>query len=362
MRLSLAAMTAMALVAGGCRATHNANSRLHLYADERITVISPALHDELEAHGSTVTADYVVDVVSCATQVLTVDAVSSATRFEETRHQAGLTAAHALSPETELSGGYTFSAEPDHVVHAPSIGLAQELMERMVRASVRYQLLAEAIGRVDDPSFSEGALGHRIDLGWTQILTRSLTLTALATTTAYGCGASTGCFANPYRFVGLELGEDRIGISERHPASRFTAAGALRVSWAFADSSALHAGYRLAGDSWEVTAHSVDASVASELFSGRLLLRGEARATVQDGASFYRPRYAGSAGAIPAYRTADAELSSLWNVRVQLHLEWGWGPLRLVGQVGRMWNRYPDFPSLPARDAWVGGIGVDADL
>lgn len=363
MRLPLAWVAAA--MAWGCAGgpAHQATSRVHFYNDERVAVVSPAVRDEVEIRDSRVAVDYAVDVVSGATQALTVDAVSSATRFSERRHQAGVMGAHAFSPETELSGGYTFSVEPDHVVHAPSLGLTRELLERTARASVRYQLVLESIGRVNDPAFAERARGHRVDLGWTQIATKTLVVTALATATAYDCGAAIGCFANPYRFVGIDVGEGaRLAFIERHPATRFTGAGALRLSWALGDATALHAGYRFSGDSWGVTAHTADTAFVDEMFARRLLARAEARATVQRAASFYRARYLGDGMTVPAFRTGDSELSALWSVRLQLHLEWAWGPARIVGEFGRMWNEYPDFKALPTRHAWTGGLGIDAEF
>lgn len=361
MRLSLAVL-ALATIGTGCatRVSHSVSSRVHVYDDPRITVVSPTVQEQAQIDDTKVTAHYGVDAVSGATQALTVDAVSSATRFSEVRHDAGLRGSHAFSPETELSGGYNLSREPDHLVHAPSLGLTQELFERMVRASVRYQLVAESIGRTGDPFFLEHALGHRVDLEWTQIATRSLVVTALGTGTATECSADLGCFANPYRYVGIARGAARIALPERHPDERLTGAGALRLSWAFAGSSALHAGSRFAIDSWSVTAYTADAAVVTGLFGNRLLARAEARTTLQSRASFYSKRYQSSGDVLPAYRTADAELSRLWNLRTQLFLEWAWGPLHVVGEIGRMWSYYPEFPALPTRHAWIAGGGLDA--
>ncbi|MCC6553306.1 MAG: DUF3570 domain-containing protein [Polyangiaceae bacterium] len=365
MRVSLATVVAMAMTQGcaGSSATHSATSRVHFYDDPRLSVLSPAVRDDMELGDFRLGAGYAVDVVSGATQALTVDAVSSATRFSERRHQAGASVGYAPSPETELSGGYALSSEPDHTVHAPSAGVTWEMLDRMVRASLRYQLLAESIGRVDDLAFSADALGHRLDLGWTQITTRTLVVTLLGSATAYDCDAAIGCFANPYRYVGVGgLSGGRAALGERHPDTRVTGAGALRAAWGFSGASALHAGYRFSMDTWAITAHTGDAAFVTELIRDRLLARAEARATTQTAASFYRARYLGGEGSVPAYRTADSELSPLWNVKLGLHLEWDLGPLRLVGELGRMWNQYPEFPALPSRHAWTGGLGLDAEL
>jgi hypothetical protein len=254
------------------------------------------------------------------------------------------------------------SAERDHAVHAPSVGVTTELLGQMVRASIRYQLVVESIGRADDPRFAAGALGHRLDLGWTQILGEAAVLKVLATATANDCTANIGCFANPYRYVGVAGSTfGVVALPERHPDRRFTAAGAVRLVWALSDASALHLGYRLSGDSWRIDAHAFDAAFAVEP-TRRWLLRAEARSVVQGAASFYRPTYQGNVDAMPRFRTADAELSSSWNVRLQAHVEWELGRARLVVRVGRQWSRYPDFDSLPSRNAWLGGLGLDLEL
>lgn len=366
MRLSLTFACACACAPAmfaGCGAAHMLSSRVHLYDDARLTVISPTVRDDAKLEATQLGVQYGADIVSGATQALTVDAVSSATKFAETRHQLSVSGVYAASAESELSAGYGLSLEPDHGVHAPQLGFAQQLFDERVRASVRYQLLVESMSRTDDAGFSADALGHRVDLGWTQIATRTLVVTALGTFMGYDCAAAIGCFANPYRYVGITQPEGTVlALRERHPHTRVTSAGALRLSWAFAAASALHGGYRLSGDTWGLTAHTADAALASELFASALLLRLETRATLQSRASFYRADYRGGVSALPAYRTADAELSKLWNVRLQLHAEWDVHPVRLVAQVGRMWNRYPDFPALPSRHGWLAGVGLDGAL
>ena len=183
MRLPLRIALSCCVLAIGCagQLTHKPSARVHVYDDPRLSVISPTVRDEISVGDARVAADYAVDAVSAATAALTVDAVSSATHFTERRHQAGVSAALALASQSELSAGYGLSLEPDHRVHAPSIGLTHELLHSMVRASLHYQLVAEAIGRTGAASLDAHALGHRVDLGWTQILTPTLSLTGLLT-------------------------------------------------------------------------------------------------------------------------------------------------------------------------------------
>jgi hypothetical protein len=364
MRLPLSAsvFSGCLLCLSGCAGsgmTHTASARLHVYADPRLTVVSPAIRDEAEWDDGRVAASYTADVVSGATQALPVDAISSATEFSEMRHQAAASGAYALTPETEIGAAYTFGIEPDHMVHAPAVAIATELFDGMTRASARYTLALESIGRAGDPVFEASASGHRVDLAVVQIATDTVVLSFLASGSLFVCSAELGCFANPYRYVRTAAPGGRIALPERHPTERGISAAAVRLAWALDDETALHAGYRFSIDSWAITAQTIDLAIAAELLS-KLLARVDASSTLQTGASFYRAsdEYTGT----PAYRTADAELSPLTSVRVVLHLEWDAGFVRLTGELGRMWNFTPSFEALPERHAWIGGAGLDADL
>jgi len=111
-------------------------------------------------------------------------------------------------------------------------------------------------------------------------------------------------------------------------------------------------GYRAAGGQFEI-------GLVDRAWADRLLVRATARYTHQRGARFYRAAYTAASGAYPAWRTADAELSTLWNLTAQAHVQASWRGWRWVLSGGRMWNRYPHFPSLTQRDAWIGGGGLD---
>lgn len=364
MRLSIVVLVST-LAITGCvqQASHTSSARVHTYRDGIIQVTSPTARHEMAFDDGRVGLDYAVDVVSGATQVLTVDAVTSATKFAEQRHQLGLSGEYELRPETKVSGSVGASIEPDHQVLAPSIGVTQTLLSEMVQLSARYQVLVEAIGRSDLPNFTSDALGHRVDLGWTQILTEALVARALATSTFYSCGAELGCFSNPYRYLGVRMDSGQVlGVSERHPDTRLTGAAALQLSWALSDAQALHGGYRFAADDWGIRGHTLDLSFAQELFDDALLLRLEARGTYQRGASFYETLYTGQGSLVPAYRTADAELSRLYNGRLQLHAQWSMEQWSLIASAGRMWNVYPDFRSVPRRFAWLGGLGAEVSF
>ena len=352
-------------------------SGIHVYQDHRLTVIAPAaLATATTASDNTFTASYTADMISGATQTLTADVVSSATEFHDVRHQGTLAADFALSPEERLGGGYTLSYERDHVAHVPSLSYSTEQWNRRIQASLTYSLTLEDFGRVDDPSMSENSISHQVDIAADTILSPDTVVTVLATAFLSQCDPTLGCQSNPYRYVAvgvLEPGQApaRIALPERHPDSRVGGAGGLRVAHALNQDWALHAGYRYYIDNWDINGHTGSLSVAFAAFSERLELRLGSRTTVQNAASFYRSSYETTPYApdeLPAFRTADAELSALWNASLAARVEWTFpdaGPvqdLKISAQVSHLWQRYPNFPSVPERDAWVGGLGLGGDL
>jgi hypothetical protein len=342
--------------------SHQVASRVLVYQDPRITVISPVAQEEMKIKYSNIRAQVAVDAVSGATQALTIDAVSAATKFTERRVQGSISGLYSPHGKQGFSGGYTMSSERDHKVHAPNLGWQNEILAQMVRISVNYLAMIESIGRVDQPSYEQRALAHRIDGEWTQILSRTWVVSALATATATTCTQELGCVANSYRAIGIETGLGRIALPERHPDQRFTGAAALRTIWNVAGKNAIHAGYRFFGDSWRIAAHTVDASWVTGLAANHVLLRTEVRSTVQNAASFYRRRYLATMDGAPAYRTADSELSRLRNLRLALAIEGTWRKWKLFANGGRMWNWYPEYTALPKRHAWLLGVGASYDF
>lgn len=361
MRLSL---TLGLLFAGGCAAptAHRASTRLHVYSDSRITAVSPAVSERATFENGSLAATYSVDAVSGATSTLTVDAVTTATRFSDRRHQLGVVGSRVLGPGTELSAGYGYGVEADHSVHAPSVGAGHDLLGGRARVSLRYGLALETVGRADLTWYRQRSTTHRLDAGVTTILHRHLSLVALGTVTYARCDDLLGCVANPYRYVGVSSGADVLAMPERNPAERSTFAAAARLSASLTPTLALHLGYRLGADTFRVVGHTLDAALAQELLDGHLLVRGELRGMVQGPASFYASRYFATTAGAPAYRTADGELSRVVSARLSVHVEGRLGPARWIVMLGRLFAHYPDFHSLPRRDAWIAGAGLDVDL
>ncbi len=366
MRLQLGYLAAVVLVLWPLPASPTETSaRVDTYSDGKIDVWSPSARLLHPFDGGDVEARYAVDVLSGATQVLTADGISSATRFEEQRHEGAVIGRWRPTTGDSLAASYAASVEPDFRTHRVGVDGELELFERMVTLSASYYLDINTAGRSDVPSYQQDAVGHAVDLRWNQVLGRRTTLGVLASGKVDLCDALLGCHANPYRIVAIGEGVGHTP-SERHPDLRARAAGALRLSQGLMRNLALHAGYRFYADSWEMRAHTADLALATGLWADRLVLRGEGRFMSQSAASFYRDTYDGGGGSTPAYRTSDRELASLWDVGAGLRVEGslsGLGPitrLRLNARVMRLWYRYRDFSELPRRDAWLAGGGVSA--
>ena len=350
-------------------------ARVDVYTDGLITVVSPsAAGSAVLPGGVRVEAAYAVDVLSGATRTLTVDAVSSATHFEEERHEAHGAVTVEVAPYTTMGAAYSLSIEPDYATHAVSASFAREVLERMATLTLAYRVNVESFGVAHDPGPRESLLGHALDLSWSQILGPGTVLTGLASAHVAYCGDTLGCHAGAYRWVGVYAGgaepKDVIALRERHPPQRVRGAAALRLVQSLGGGFALHAGYRFYGDSWHILGHTLDAALAASLFAERLVLRAETRFTWQSAASFYRDRYVAdeATGALPAYRSADREMAGLWDVMAGLRGEWSIDggellrQLRINLRLAHIWYRYEAYSELPHREAWLVGAGVSAEF
>ena len=365
--IALVALAPWPAMAGHTETT----ARVDSYSDERVTVISPATRVAYATDdGTELEARYHVDALSGATPRLAVDGITSATRFEERRHEGHVGGQLRPTPSTTIGGTYTVSTEPDFRTHRMGVSGAVELLDRMATASAAYYVNFDRVGHSTDDDYRQHTVGHNVDLGWQHVLGRRTTMAFLATGRLDDCDPQLGCQANPYRYVGVGRGATWV-VPERHPDRRVRGAGAIRLTQGLSPTLAAHAGYGYYGDSWRITAHTADVALAHGLWADRLVLRAEGRFTWQGAASFYHDTYeidgaATDAGSAPAYRSSDRELAALWDAsagaRGELSLS-GIGPftrLRLNARVIRLWYRYRNHSELPERHAWLSGVGLSA--
>lgn len=365
MRMQLT--TLAVLFSGLASAGSTVTARVDGYSDEWVDVVAPAVQGTWETEELRVEGKYVVDIISGATPVMTADLITSATTFAEVRHQGGLGIGWRPRPETLLSGRYGISSEPDFFSQALGVKVAQDLFERMSTLTVGYEARVERVGVVTDPTFAQWGHNHRIDLSWAQILGRRTTATVLGTAAASVCGEALGCLASPYRYVPLlSAGGISTTLPERNPDRLYRGSLGLEMSQAIGPSTALHGGYRFYGDSWKVIGHTGTVRIEQSIAQDQLILGVKGRIAHQSPSSFHRTQYEVSdpyEPTVPAYRTGDRELSGLFSGMVAGRVAWNLfdaGPFVNVGldaRLGHLWFRYPRFPALPQREAWLWGGG-----
>ncbi len=349
--------------------------RVDVYSDQWITVIAPATRGVVKAtEDLSVEASYTIDILSGATKALSVDGISSATHFEEKRHEVSGDLQYRLSPESTLGVHYGLSIEPDYVSHMPSVSASTELFNRSATLSAAYSLSFETVGLATDSAYAEDILGNSLSMTWDQVLSRTTRLTTMFNVNYATCSEYLGCHASAYRYVPIfgitSTGRVTFTRSERHPDTRLRLAGSAQLAQYLGLGFALHAGYRLYTDSWDVTGHTAEFSLAKSFAGERLVLRADTRFTMQSEASFYRARYAldETTGFGPKYRTADPELTKMKDALLGVRAEYlvaAIGPvsrLAINTRIARVWYRYYDNPRLPRRDAWLVGLGLGAEF
>lgn len=367
MRLQLTSLVALLLACTDALAAETtADARVSLYSDEELTVVNQSNAASVQTpEGLRASGHFGVDVISGATRAFLPDAITSATRIDETRLEGSVSLGGVPMAGLRLDGGYLTSKEPDFWSHETSLTAVTELFDRRGTLSVTGALGFLSVGRAGDPTFSEEEGYGRLDASYSHALGRATSLTGRASLEQSLCGERRGCDASPYRYVPIALHEDGpfIALTERHPATRTRGAFAARLSQNLRPGLALHGGYRLYTDSWGVVGHTSDAALAHTFFGERLGLRLDARAYLQGPAAFHG-HYVLQGGAAPGYRTADRRLGNMHDLSLggagNVDLP-AIGPLRLRAQVrvAHVWYRYDD-DLIAARDAWVAGLGMGA--
>lgn len=347
-------------------------ARVDVYTDGEVTVQAPQVRVTAPVGDkASFTGGYLVNIISGATPVLTVDIISSATEFSDVRHALDLSVTGSITEHSRLGGSYAASLESDYISHGPGITVSTDISGGMTTLTAGYRLSFERVGAASRQAVLDHGHGHEFDFSWVQILGRRTRLNLLLSLKMNLCGELLGCHANPYRYVAVRSDDGGlVAVREHHPDQRARLAVALRLSQALATNLALHGGYRFYIDSWQVSAHTADLSLSLALLQERLMLRTTGRFTWQSAASFYRDSYVGESGllTVPSWRTGDRELSGLWDVMVSGQAELNFfslGPFARLSpsiRVSHTWYRYPNYSELPYRNAWLIGGGLDVSM
>ena len=345
-----AAVTASAY-APRARATQDAQARVTFFrepstANEGIKV----LHPQLDA-GTSLGPDfhfavgYEVDIVSGATPAVfgvkpgTVDAVTQATHFSDTRHQVSGTLAYTR-PSSSWSFGYSYGFESDYRSQAVTGGATTDFLDHNFTLGLSYThnfdrvcdanndnvgdqlLLLKPLSKSTDCFTSAADVSTQklsIDtfqpsLSWTA--TPKLLLQVGSTIQILD-----GFQSNPYRSVGL--GTQAAQPQEHLPIYRQRYAVYARGVYALPavrGSGLMMARYYQ--DSWAVQAVTGEV-LLNKYFGNEVLLTLRGRYHIQTGASFYRNALEyEELGPNGKYWTGDRELSPMSNYLTGGKLAW----------------------------------------
>jgi hypothetical protein len=305
-------------------------------SSSKLIVVNPSAelsvtpNDWLELH-----VGYEADIVSGATESLKggrlspVDIVSSATSFEDTRHQFsggfGLT-----RNDTKLSATYSRGMESDYRSHAFAVTAGTSFLQKNTELTIAYgrgfdQVCTTGFDGSDSPSVktpldssdgcfknAENRATRRVDLdnfqsAWTQAWSPVFT-----TQFVVYAALQHGFLENPYRAVVIApAGDDAL---ENHPDNRLRLAGAVRGKYYLRPlKTALTLGTRIYRDTWDILGQTYEVEAERYVLSDlRLLVHG--RYYHQTEALFWSDDYTGGEpqdGPRGQYWTGDRELSPL---------------------------------------------------
>ncbi len=306
-------------------------------------------------------ASYDADIVTGATpQVFGVDAVTSATKFDDVRHNGAL-GLRFITEYAILRVGGGFGGESDYRSGTVSTGITTELFDRNTQIALDYTHNFDQVCDANNQSAEELLELRALDSS-SRCFTRSdlVSTRKLAIDTVQGSvtqvvtpwllvqAGATGQFlrgfqANPYRQVLLGAR----AVQEHLPDIRNRAAVFARAKFALEPiRGSIEAGVRGYFDSWAVEAFTGE--LAWDQYLARpFIVRLRGRWHIQDSALFYRDgnEYATS-GPLGSYWTGDRELSALMN--------------QTYGAKATYLLRAQDKPFLKVIDAFV--LSVKADL
>ena len=300
--------------------------------NDGVTVIHPQTDVNTTLGGAVgLAAGYSVDIVSGATpRVFGVDAVSSATKFSDTRHQVHGAVTYTR-PVADVSVDYSYGTESDYHSHSLSVGTRSDLWEHQLTLSLSFthnfdrvcdQNNQNAVGRpLDRVALVKSEKCFQLD---PEIVTRHLNIDSLESSLTWAVtprlllqGGGTiqvldGFQSNPYRRV--QLGSAGRTPQESLPNYRQRYATFARIAYAIPNlRAAVHGMARVYRDTWAVEAFSVEMTL-HKYITKFLMIQARARIHSQTGASFYRDaqgyRDLGPAG---QYWTGDRELSTMQN-------------------------------------------------
>ena len=392
---AIACLVGLGLAAPIARADDRADFSTTWYVERRkgseggLSVVHPQADLEVDAgdHAS-LGLGYSADVVSGATAaVFTVDATSSATRFEDTRHEGRLSLGfHGQRSALTLTGGAGYERDYTSIIVAAAgnvdlpgknTNLALSYTHNFDHVCDRDNEMATALERraltgvdpcetksvimVED---TEGETAWRdLDIDTAQAtLTQNISPTLVTQAGLYG-QVLRGFQANPYRRVRVAGVEPQESV----PDVRGRAALMLQANkFLEAVRGTAHGSVRGYSDTWGVNSVALEMAY-SQYFGDFLLIRVRGRIYQQSEAAFFKDAfYYDTTGPAGQYFTGDRELAPIRNVITGAKLSY----IGVNEEGGNVWGLFDEveldlkgdilfLDELPANPTDTNPMGID---
>lgn len=222
-----------------------AEAMYHVYDGGGVRATGPALlvrkslTDRVSA-----SASYYIDAVSNAS----IDVVSTASPFRETRREVGLGVDWAVR-DALITASMSRSQEPDYTASTVGLDIAQDVFGGMTTISLGFSRGSDEVLKSTDSSFGERARHWNLRVGVTQILSprwlASANLEAVS---------DAGYLGSPYRAARV-FGAT---VPERLPGTRSSRALKLRTIGAVGETGSVRGELRYFWDTWGLKATTLE--------------------------------------------------------------------------------------------------------
>ncbi len=274
------AMTLPAPADAGVLPEDRADALYHRYEGGGVTVDGPSLLVRKKfGDRYSVAANYYVDMVSSAS----IDVVSQASPYKETRTQASL-AADMLNGKTQYSVGYTYSEENDYTANTASFDLSQDMFGDLTTVSFGFSRGWDEVRRNGDPQFKESVDRWSYRVSVAQIVTPALMMGLTFETIT-----DSGYLNNPYRSARYADPDVAAGYAyepEVYPNTRTSNAVSINADYFLWYRAAVHGMYRYYTDTWGVGGNTLRLGYTHPI-GDRWILEADYRWYDQTAADFY---------------------------------------------------------------------------
>ena len=320
----------------------------HVYDGGGVTATGPALlvrkslADRVSATGS-----YYIDAVSNAS----IDVVTTASPFKETRNEVGLGLDWAVR-DSLITLGFSRSTEPDYTSSSVSLDIAQDVFGGQTTISLGFSRGSDEVLKSTDSAFAEDVRRWQYRVGVTQILSPRWLMSANLEAVA-----DEGFLGSPYRAARV-FGAT---VPERLPGTRSSRSFKLRALGAVGDTGSVRGEFRYFWDNWGLQASTVEVGGARRWntggagWAGGWLFDGALRLHSQNSALFYSD----NATSETTYLTRNRQLSAFrsWGALAKasrtLDARWGNAAWQLTGSYEFKRFDFSDFTDLRTGDAYA---------